>query len=206
MPLVLRNSTVTGNTAVGEDSSLLNFTKVMLRTDPLGNSDVDDYSVSQTSDRDASADTSGRQLDGFVVTFDRPVDPSTLEFDVQGRLLIGTDGGIWRGGGDDLLIGGLADDTIDASATEFESGLVYSGESGGMGAAAGSFFAYGDGFMGGVSVGSSAAAPNGRLYLGTEVGVFEEVNPTSWGLDRIDQRDLPSGQGSVFDTSYDLLV
>jgi len=32
-----------------------------------------------------------------------------------------------------------------------------------------------------------------------------QVNPP-WGLDRIDQRDLPGGQGSVLDTSYDLMV
>jgi prepilin-type processing-associated H-X9-DG protein len=74
-----------------------------------------------SSDSDASGDTSVRQLDGFVVTFDRPVDPATpvddpagiddliidaviseaataqTGFDAQGRLLVGTDGGIWRG-------------------------------------------------------------------------------------------------------------
>ena len=92
--------------------------------------------------------------------------------------------------------------------TERESGLIYSGESGGMnvagsdpgamkesmetmkkawkdasstpegtrdaGDAAGPFVAYGDGFMGGVFVGASDAVPNGRLYLATDVGVFEQ--------------------------------
>jgi len=40
--------------------------------------------------------------------------------------------------------------------------------------AAGPFVAYGDGFMGGVFVGASDAVPNGRLYLATDVGVFEQ--------------------------------
>ncbi len=352
--------------------------------------------VSQTSERDAggaSGGTSGRQLDRFVVTFDRPVDPSGPEFDAQGRLLIGTDGGRWSGGDDDLLIGGrtafdfrggitvagdmeasriaagtpLASVTdliidpfnphssavhdiaiarqsdggdnwemvvkvLDAEAgspgdgsvraippavqqSEYESGLVWSGESGGMNGdpdgavmpwdnvknakpsagasggdesasqttgtvggghftqimwadthssighvnppswgldridqraadaatgkvsvhdisiskqcddaggvnallgdgsvrhvndAAAPFFAYGDDFS--VFVAASEALPGGRLYLATEVGVFAQgviAGGGSWGLDRIDQRDLPGGQGSVFDTSYDLLV
>ena len=42
------------------------------------------------------------------------------------------------------------------------------------GDAAGPFVAYGDGFMGGVFVGASDAVPNGRLYLATDVGVFEQ--------------------------------
>ena len=40
--------------------------------------------------------------------------------------------------------------------------------------AAGPFVADGDGFMGGVFVGASDAVPNGRLYLATDVGVFEQ--------------------------------
>ena len=74
MPVVLQNSTVTGNTATGQDSSLLNFTKVMLKTDSARRSDADDDLVSQTSERDAgdASGSSGRQLDSFVVTFDRP--------------------------------------------------------------------------------------------------------------------------------------
>jgi hypothetical protein len=108
MPVVLQDSTVTGNTATGQDSNLLNFTKVMLKTDSARRGDADDDLVSQTSERDAgdASGGSGRQLDSFVVTFDRPVDPSGGEFDTQGRLLIGTDGGIWSGAGDDLLIAG----------------------------------------------------------------------------------------------------
>jgi hypothetical protein len=44
----------------------------------------------------------------------------------------------------------------------------------GAGHAAGPLVAYGDRFMGGVFVGASDAVPNGRLYLATEVGVFEQ--------------------------------
>ena len=33
MPVVLQNSTLAGNTAIGQESSFMNFTKVMLRTD-----------------------------------------------------------------------------------------------------------------------------------------------------------------------------
>lgn len=40
--------------------------------------------------------------------------------------------------------------------------------------AAGPFVAYGNGFIGGVFVGASDAVPNGRLYLATDVGVFEQ--------------------------------
>ena len=99
-------------------------------------------------------------------------------------------------------------DTDTAQVTERESGLIYSGESGGMneagsdpgpmkesmetmkkawkdasstpegmrdaGDAAGPLVAYGDGFTGGVFVGASDAVPNGRLYLATDVGVFEQ--------------------------------
>ena len=64
-------------------------------------------------------------------------------------------------------------------------------------------------FHWGVYVAASDAVPSGRLYLATDVGVFEQgatAGGGSWGLDRIDQRDLPGGQGSVFDMSYDLLV
>ena len=73
----------------------MNFTKVMLKTDRSSSGEADDDVVSQTSERDAgdaSGGTSGRQLDSFVVTFDRPVDPSGPEFDAQGRLLTGRTG------------------------------------------------------------------------------------------------------------------
>ena len=119
MPIVLQNSTVTGNTAIGQDSNLLNFTKVMLKTNPATDSDADDYFAFQTSEGDAgdaSADKSGRQADSFLVTFDRPVDPSEPGFDTQGRLLIGTDGGIWSGQSDDLLIGGRTTFDFDTLA------------------------------------------------------------------------------------------
>jgi hypothetical protein len=42
-----------------------------------------------------------------------------------------------------------------------------------VGDAVGEFFAFDASFTGGVSVATSDAAPNGRLYLGTDVGVFE---------------------------------
>ena len=97
--------------------------------------------------------------------------------------------------------------------TERESGLVYSGESGGLNEsvmqdsmetmkkawkdasgtpegdatdassafgdgsvrdAAGPLVAGADGFTGGIFVGTGDAAPNGRLYLATDVGVFAQ--------------------------------
>jgi len=268
MPVVLQNSTLAGNTAIGQESNFMNVTKVMLRTDTAPHGGAGDSFAFQTSEGDAAGESAeGRQLDGFVVTFDRPVDASEPGFDTQGHLLIGTEGGIWGGGGDDVLIGGrttfdgdtdandfvlwrkagplntdvqpfdaqfrggvtVAVGDLEGSAMvagtqlgsvtdlivdpfnhdaggenlevlikvlnvveqpEYESGLIYSGESGGM---------------------------NGDLDEGTVGGHFTQViwadtrtsigqvNPP-WGLDRIDQRDLPGGQGSVLDTSYDLMV
>ena len=39
-------------------------------------------------------------------------------FDAQGRLLIGTDGGIWSGGGEDLLIGGRTTYEFDSDGKD----------------------------------------------------------------------------------------
>ena len=134
-----------------KSNNLLNYTKVMLDSDanqdPAG---IDDLVINAV----ISADTSGRQLDSFVVTFDRPVDPSSggdgrdlliggdglepsngdgavdaadyivwrtndaadanaLTFDTQGRLLIGTESGIWNGDGHEVLFGG---DGLDPSS------------------------------------------------------------------------------------------
>jgi len=66
----------------------------------------------------------------------------------------------------------------DASSTpegaEHAAGANWAFGDGSVRDAAGPFVAYGDGFMGGVFVGASDAVPNGRLYLATDVGVFEQ--------------------------------
>ena len=66
----------------------------------------------------------------------------------------------------------------DASSTpegaEHAAGADWAFGDGSVRDAAGPFVAYGDGFMGGVFVGASDAVPNGRLYLATDVGVFEQ--------------------------------
>ncbi|HKS62019.1 MAG TPA: hypothetical protein VJT13_10000 [Xanthobacteraceae bacterium] len=276
MPLVLRNSTLAGNTAAGEQSNLMNFTKVMLRSD----SAAGDSFAFQTREGDAGGESAEeRQLDGFVVTFDRPSEPG---FDTQGRLLIGTEGGIWGGAGDDVLIGGRTTFDGDTDGNDFvlwrksgslntdvqpfgaqfrggitvavgdleASGMVagtqrasvtdlvidpFNRDSGGenlevlikvLNAATGTF---GDGsvrsippavqqseYESGLIYSGESGGMNGDTAGGT-VGHFTQViwadtrydtgqaNPP-WGLDRIDQRGLPAGQGSVLDTSYDLLV
>ena len=148
MPIVLQNSTVTGNTAIGQDSNLLDFTKVMLKTNPAAYSDADDSFAFQTSRGDAgdaSADTSGWQAGSFLVTFDRPVDPSEPGFDTQGRLLIGTDGGIWSGENDDLLIGGRTTFDFHTDGNDF----VLWRKSGPLDTNARTF---GDQFRGGITV------------------------------------------------------
>jgi len=189
MPVVLQDSTLAGNTAIGHAG-------------------------------DASGDTSGRQLDGFVVTFDRPVDPSGPAFDAQGRLLIGTDGGIWSGGEAPRIAAGtplasVTDLVIDpfnphsgdpgnwevvvkvlnaetgssgdgsvraippaAEHPERESNLVYSGESGGM---------------------NESASQTGhftQMVWADTHSSSGQLNPP-WGLDRIDQRASDDGTGKV---------
>lgn len=67
----------------------------------IGVGELQECTISKATDS-----ASGRQLDAFVITFDRPVEQAAPAFEAQGRLLIGTDDGIWSGGDDDLLIGG----------------------------------------------------------------------------------------------------
>ena len=91
MPIVLQNATLAGNTATAEDN-LLSFTKVMLRTDQNPGSDIDSF-----------------------VFEDSP--SGELQFDAQGRLLLGSEQGVWS---DDGFDGdgkdGLATyDTVDAA-------------------------------------------------------------------------------------------
>lgn len=45
--------------------------------------------------------------------------PSESQIDAQGRLLAGTDGGIWSGAGDDLLIGGRTTFDFDTDGNDF---------------------------------------------------------------------------------------
>jgi hypothetical protein len=77
------------------------------------------------------------------------------------------------------------------------------------------FFAYADGFTGGVYVAAGDVSGAGydalgRLLVATDSGVYDDggtiAGGGSWGLDRIDQRDTPIGQGTATDTSFDLFI
>jgi hypothetical protein len=76
------------------------------------------------------------------------------------------------------------------------------------------FFAYADGFSGGVYVAAGDVSGAGydalgRLLVATDAGVYDDagtIGGGSWGLDRIDQRTPPIGQHAATDTSFDLLI
>ena len=76
------------------------------------------------------------------------------------------------------------------------------------------FFAYADGFTGGVYVAAGDVSGAGydalgRLLVVTDAGVYDDagtIGGGSWGLDRIDQRNPPIGQHAATDTSFDLLI
>ena len=77
------------------------------------------------------------------------------------------------------------------------------------------FFAYADGFTGGVYVAASDVSGAGydalgRLLVATDSGVYNDggtiAGGGSWGLDRIDQRNTPIGHGASTDTSFDLFI
>ena len=69
---------------------------------------------------DGSVRTSGPQV-SLVLTFqgDRIEPSGSSEIDAQGRLLVGTDGGIWRGAGEALLIGGRTTLDFDSDGNDF---------------------------------------------------------------------------------------
>ena len=95
-----------------DTANLLSFTKVMLRQDtaPYGSDiDVDDLLVNAVI-TEGSEDTSGRQLDSFIIEFDRPVDPA-VPMGEDWTLIVVTDHGQGSGGGRDLFIGGDGLDT-----------------------------------------------------------------------------------------------
>jgi hypothetical protein len=77
------------------------------------------------------------------------------------------------------------------------------------------FFAYADGFTGGVYVAAGDVSGAGydalgRLLVATDAGVYNDggtiAGGGSWGLDRIDQRNAPIGQNAASDTSFDLCI
>jgi hypothetical protein len=77
------------------------------------------------------------------------------------------------------------------------------------------FFAYADGFTGGVYVAAGDVSGAGydalgRLLVATDAGVPNDggtiASGGSWGLDRIDQRNTPIGHGAATDTSFDLFI
>ena len=77
------------------------------------------------------------------------------------------------------------------------------------------FFAYADGFTGGVYVAAGDVSGAGydalgRLLVATDAGVYDDggtiAGGGSWGLDRIDQRNTAIGQDAATDPSFDLFV
>ena len=77
------------------------------------------------------------------------------------------------------------------------------------------FFAYADGFTGGVYVAAGDVSGAGydalgRLLVATDAGVYDDggtiAGGGSWGLDRIDQRTTPIGQDAATDPGFDLFI